>query len=90
MYLGKIVEVADRETLYHTPHHPYTQALLSSIPQIGAGKKKMTKILTGEIPSPINPPAGCAFRGLRRRDILQRHLGMGRHNVEPAVHRRSL
>ncbi len=61
MYLGKIVEVADRETLYHTPHHPYTQALLSSIPEIGAGKKKMTKILTGEIPSPINPPSGCAF-----------------------------
>ncbi len=61
MYLGKIVEIADRETLYHTPHHPYTQALLSSIPEIGAGKKKMTKILTGEIPSPINPPSGCAF-----------------------------
>ncbi len=61
MYLGKIVEVADRETLYHTPHHPYTQALLSSIPEIGTGKKKMVKILTGEIPSPINPPSGCAF-----------------------------
>ena len=61
MYLGKIVEIADRETLYHTPHHPYTQALLSSIPEIGAGKKKMTKILTGEIPSPINPTSGCAF-----------------------------
>ena len=61
MYLGKIVEVADRETLYHSPQHPYTHALLGSIPQIGAGKKKMTKILTGEIPSPINPPSGCAF-----------------------------
>ncbi len=61
MYLGKIVEIADREELYKNPKHPYTQALLASIPTIGAGKKKMTKILTGEIPSPINPPSGCTF-----------------------------
>ncbi len=61
MYLGKIVEVADRDELYKNPKHPYTQALLASIPEIGAGKKKMSKILTGEIPSPINPPSGCTF-----------------------------
>jgi oligopeptide transport system ATP-binding protein len=61
MYLGKIVEIAPREQLYKNPQHPYTQALLASIPTIGAGKKKMIKILTGEIPSPINPPKGCAF-----------------------------
>lgn len=61
MYLGKIVEIADRDELYKNPKHPYTQALLASIPTIGAGKKKMTKILTGEIPSPINPPSGCTF-----------------------------
>jgi oligopeptide transport system ATP-binding protein len=61
MYLGKIVEIADRENLYKDPKHPYTQALLASIPKIGAGKKKMSKILTGEIPSPINPPSGCTF-----------------------------
>ncbi len=61
MYLGRIVELTTREELYKNPQHPYTQALLSSIPTIGQGKKKMTKILTGEIPSPINPPSGCAF-----------------------------
>lgn len=61
MYLGKIVEIATRDELYANPQHPYTQALLGSIPTIGEGKKRMTKILTGEIPSPINPPKGCAF-----------------------------
>lgn len=61
MYLGKIVEVASRDNLYAHPQHPYTKALLGSIPTIGQGKKKMHKILTGEIPSPINPPKGCAF-----------------------------
>lgn len=61
MYLGRIVELADREDLFRNPQHPYTRALMSSIPSIGTGKKKMSKILTGEIPSPINPPSGCAF-----------------------------
>ncbi len=61
MYLGKIVEIADRDELYKNPKHPYTKALLASIPTIGAGKKKMHKMLTGEIPSPINPPSGCTF-----------------------------
>jgi oligopeptide transport system ATP-binding protein len=61
MYLGKIVEISSREELYRNPQHPYTKALLGSIPTIGQGKKRMSKILTGEIPSPINPPSGCAF-----------------------------
>jgi len=61
MYLGKIVEIASRDELFKNPQHPYTQALLGSIPSIGTGKKKMAKILTGEIPSPINPPSGCTF-----------------------------
>lgn len=61
MYLGKIVEVATRDDLYKNPKHPYTQALLASIPTLGQGKKKMHKLLTGEIPSPINPPSGCTF-----------------------------
>lgn len=61
MYLGRIVELTTREELYRNPQHPYTQALLSSIPTIGQGKKKMAKILIGEIPSPINPPSGCSF-----------------------------
>lgn len=61
MYLGKIVELTSRDELFKNPLHPYTQALMSSIPTIGEGKKKMAKILTGEIPSPINPPSGCTF-----------------------------
>ncbi|MCC2677696.1 MAG: oligopeptide transporter, ATP-binding protein [Pseudobdellovibrio sp.] len=61
MYLGRIVELASRDELFSNPMHPYTRALMSSIPTIGTGKKKMQKILSGEIPSPINPPSGCAF-----------------------------
>ncbi|MFZ3229148.1 MAG: dipeptide ABC transporter ATP-binding protein [Pseudobdellovibrio sp.] len=61
MYLGRIVEISSRDELFKNPKHPYTQALMSSIPSIGTGKKKMNKILIGEIPSPINPPSGCTF-----------------------------
>lgn len=61
MYLGKIVEVATREELFKNPKHPYTQALIAAIPRIGEGKKEMKKSLSGEVPSPINPPSGCHF-----------------------------
>jgi oligopeptide transport system ATP-binding protein len=61
MYLGKIVEIGTRQELYANPQHPYTQALIAAIPRIGEGKKKMKKSLTGEVPSPINPPSGCPF-----------------------------
>ncbi len=61
MYLGKIVEIATRDELFGNPQHPYTKALISAIPQVGAGKKKMKKSLQGEVPSPINPPSGCPF-----------------------------
>lgn len=61
MYLGKIVEIADRDALFKNPKHPYTQALIGAIPRFGEGKKKMKKSLSGEVPSPINPPKGCAF-----------------------------
>ncbi len=61
MYLGKIVELSSREALYKNPKHPYTQALISSIPRIGEGKKRIRKTIVGEVPSPINPPSGCAF-----------------------------
>lgn len=61
MYLGKIVEIATRDELFANPQHPYTQALIAAIPRVGEGKKKMKKSLSGEVPSPINPPSGCPF-----------------------------
>lgn len=61
MYLGKIVEVAPREELFKNPQHPYTKALIGAIPRVGQGKKKIKRSLSGEVPSPINPPKGCAF-----------------------------
>jgi len=62
MYLGKIMEIADKRSLFENPMHPYTKGLISSIPLPDPERKMKTVPLKGTLPSPINPPSGCRFR----------------------------
>lgn len=61
MYLGRIVEIADKNELFANPHHPYTRALLQAVPVPDPEKRRTEEVVRGEIPSAINPPAGCHF-----------------------------
>src|SRR3954471_15716741 len=71
MYLGRIVELADKTELFANPRHPYTQALLASVPVANPKAKKLAPIIDGDVPSPINPPSGCAFH-TRCRYVMDR------------------
>jgi len=61
MYLGKVVERALKPQLFSAPRHPYTKALLASTPRIDKSARQVRQVLAGELPSPLNPPPGCAF-----------------------------
>ncbi len=61
MYLGRVVELAETEKLFSSPQHPYTQALLRAAPELDPSRKSKVEAVRGELPSPLNPPPGCAF-----------------------------
>jgi dipeptide transport system ATP-binding protein len=62
MYLGRTVEQGPRDAIFDRPSHPYTRALLASTPTVDPARRRQRIVLTGEVPSPIKPPSGCAFR----------------------------
>ncbi|OYU74665.1 MAG: peptide ABC transporter ATP-binding protein [Alphaproteobacteria bacterium PA3] len=61
MYLGRLVEVGHRDSVFAAPSHPYTQALIDAIPRIGQGRRARGRTIAGDLPSPLKPPPGCAF-----------------------------
>ena len=71
MYLGRIVEIAGKTELFKNPRHPYTQALLASVPVADPRQKRLKPLVDGDVPSPVNPPPGCAFH-TRCRYVMDR------------------
>lgn len=67
MYLGRCVEKGTKDQIFNNPRHPYTQALLSATPRLNPDDRRERIKLTGELPSPLNPPPGCAFNARCRR-----------------------
>jgi oligopeptide transport system ATP-binding protein len=76
MYLGKIMELAPAEELYRQPRHAYTKALLDAIPVSDPTKRRPRKLLHGDVPSPINPPPGCAFGARMNHPRYKDSIGM--------------
>jgi oligopeptide/dipeptide ABC transporter ATP-binding protein len=72
MYLGRVAEITRREQIFAAPRHPYTQALLSAVPLPNPGLRRTRVLLTGDVPSPVNPPSGCRFHP---RCALRTELG---------------
>jgi len=84
MYLGKIVEAAPRQALFDRPLHPYTRALLASVPRPDPGKRHTLGVLSGDVPSPVNVPTGCRFHP-RCPEMMEecRHVEPSSLEVEP-------
>ena len=76
MYLGKIVELAPATELYQNPRHAYTKALLDAIPIADPTQRRARQLLRGDVPSPINPPAGCAFGHRMKHPKWEQSVGM--------------
>lgn len=85
MYLGKILELADADTIYENPRHAYTKALIDAIPVPDPSERREPRFLDGDVPSPINPPEGCAFGHRVGHEKWESSVGMdlSLREVEP-------